>query len=534
MGLRGVRETMRARSLMVLGTASHVGKSLMTAAFCRIFARRGYSVAPFKAQNMSLNSAATMDGYEIGRAQALQAEAAYQVPRREMNPILLKPDSDHSCQIVAGGRTWGHLSARDYHQQRVEELFPLVLDSYHKLASSHDLIILEGAGSPAEINLKDHDIVNMRMAVAAEAACLLVGDIDRGGVFASIFGTLELLPLDERQRIHGILINKFRGDLELLKPGVKAIEQKTGKNCIGVVPYIPDLNLEQEDSVSLESLSNPPGNGWEANSNPTRQLRIAVVSLPFFSNFTDFDALLAEPSVSLLFVEDPRQLRHADLIVLPGTKNTIYDLTWLRASGIADPIRQHAQSRLVIGICGGMQMLGLSISDPHHMESGGQVEGLGLLPIHTVLKQEKTTVPVTAHLKQPTLLGLPFTTPGTTGYEIHLGETTYEPEARPLFHLARANQAPETDDGAQSSTGRCFGTYLHGLFDSDEFRHAFLANARAASKLAPARELAFRTGVKDAALNRLADTVEAAVDLKQILSWLELPLDAEAEYERRQ
>jgi adenosylcobyric acid synthase len=513
---------------MVLGTASHVGKSLMTAAFCRIFARRGYSVAPFKAQNMSLNSAATVDGFEIGRAQALQAEAAYQVATREMNPILLKPDSDQGCQIVAGGRPWGHLSACQYHQDRVEELFPLVIESYQKLASAHDLIILEGAGSPAEINLKDHDIVNMRMAAAADAACLLVGDIDRGGVFASIFGTLELLAIDERQRIQGILINKFRGDLELLKPGVQAIEQKTGKTCVGVVPYIANLDLDQEDSVSLESLSNTSGNGWQATNNPARQLRIAVISLPYFSNFTDFDALLAEPSVSLLFVKDPRQLQHADLIVLPGTKNTIYDFTWLRASGIAGQICEHAQSGLVIGICGGMQMLGLSISDPHHMESGGQVRGLGLLPIRTVLKQEKTTVPVTAHLKQPALLGLPFTIPATTGYEIHLGETTYEPEARPLFHLVRSNQAPGIDDGAESSSGRCFGTYVHGLFDSDEFRHALLANARTACKLAPARELVFRRRARDAALNRLADTVEQAVNLKQILSWLGLPLRAEA------
>lgn len=513
---------------MVLGTASHVGKSLMSAAFCRIFARRGYSVAPFKAQNMSLNSAATPDGYEIGRAQALQAEAAYQAPTREMNPILLKPDSDYGCQIVAGGRTWGHLSAREYHQHRAEELFPLVLESYQKLASSHDLIILEGAGSPAEINLKDHDIVNMRMAAAANASCLLVGDIDRGGVFASIVGTLELLSADERQWIQGILINKFRGDLELLKPGVHEIERKTGKNCIGVVPYIHNLDLDQEDSISLESYRNIGADTWQPSTNATRQLRIAVISLSYFSNFTDFDALLAEPSVSVRFVKDLRQLQHVDVIVLPGTKNTIHDLTWLRASGIADRIRQHSESGLVIGICGGMQMMGASISDPHHMEAGGQVEGLGLLPIRTVLKQEKTTVPVTVHLQEPALLGLPLNTPATTGYEIHLGETAYKPGARPLFHLVRTNQGAWAEDGAQSSTGRCFGTYVHGLFDSDEFRHGFIANARSACKLAPAHELIFRRRARDAELNRLADTVEEAVDLKQISGWLGLPSQADA------
>src|SRR5579884_3074105 len=294
---------MAARALMILGTASHAGKSLMAAAFCRIFARRGYRVAPFKAQNMSLNSAATIDGYEIGRAQALQAEAAGVFATREMNPILMKPYCDQGCQIIAGGKMWGNLSAQDYHLHRVEELFPLVVESYRKLAEENDIVVLEGAGSPAEINLKDHDIVNMRMAAVANAACLLVGDIDRGGVFASLYGTLELLETDERRLIRGILINKFRGDVELLKPGIKQIETRLGKPCVGIVPHIPNLQLDEEDSVSLEHqriMRNT--SSWETRDLQSRQLRVAVVALPYLSNFTDFDALAAEPSVSLRYV----------------------------------------------------------------------------------------------------------------------------------------------------------------------------------------------------------------------------------------
>lgn len=525
----GTRTCMRARSLMVLGTASHVGKSLMVAAFCRIFARRGYDVAPFKAQNMSLNSAATVDGYEIGRAQALQAEAAYQIATREMNPILLKPDSDHSCQIVAAGRTWGRLSASDYHNGRAEELFPLVLESYEKLTVRHDLIVLEGAGSPAEINLKGHDIVNMRMAAAAKAACLLVGDIDRGGVFAAMVGTLELLSAEERRLIQGLLINKFRGDLELLKPGLRDLERKTGKNCLGVVPYLEDLDLDEEDSVSLESSCTTAKGNWQATTDAARPLRMAVIAVPYFSNFTDFEALNREPSVCLRFLKHPRQLEHADVIVLPGTKNTISDLHWLRTSGIADQVLAHARSgRILIGICGGMQMMGVSISDPHHLEGGGQIEGLSLLPIRTVLRHEKTTVPVTAYLNRPALLGMPFAAPCTSGYEIHLGETTYEPGASSLFQLQRMNHGMRTEDGAQDAHGNCLGTYVHGLFDGDEFRHAFLANARAHCHLASPRELIFRRRARENSLNRLADTVERAVDLEQIFGWLGLPVRAEA------
>src|SRR5579859_2019584 len=315
---------MKARALMILGTASHVGKSLLTAGMGRIFSNEGIRVAPFKAQNMSLNSAATPDGREIGRAQALQAEACRVVPCAEMNPILIKPSSDTASQIVLLGRVWGQVTASDYHQRRVEDLFPAVLESYRTLAARHDLILLEGAGSPAEINLRKHDIVNMRMAHAADAACVLVGDIDRGGVFAALLGTMELLEPEDRTRIRGFVINKFRGDVSLLRPGIDEMERWLGIPCAGVVPWLGDLGLEEEDSVAME---NGPiaKRGWpvaDETASPDRPLRIGVIAVPHMANFTDFDALIAEPSVSLSFVRDPVEAEFADVIILPGSKQT--------------------------------------------------------------------------------------------------------------------------------------------------------------------------------------------------------------------
>ncbi len=518
---------MAARALMILGTASHAGKSLMTAAFCRILARRGYRVAPFKAQNMSLNSAATIDGYEIGRAQALQAEAAGVFATREMNPILMKPYSDQGCQIVANGRVWGNLSAKDYHLHRVEELFPMVLESYHKLAQHNDIIVLEGAGSPAEINLKEHDIVNMRMAAAANAACLLVWDIDRGGVFASLYGTLELLDPEERRLIRGVLINKFRGDAGLLTPGLRQIEAKIGKPCVGVVPHIPNLQLDEEDGVGLEEIrSRQDTSTWEQSSDNARRLRIAVIALPYLSNFTDFDGLAAEPSVSLRYVNDPGQLAHVDLIVIPGTKQTIQDFRWLRERGLASAIRRHAETKntFVVGICGGMQMLGFDISDPHNLEGGGHIDGLGLLPIHTILAREKVAAQVKAELLAGHLLGVSCAVTKTAGYEIHLGETLYQSGAPRLFRIQRLHNSETLEDGATGLNGRCFGTYLHGLFDNDEFRHSFLASARTACGLSPATEFVFRASQRQAEFDRLADIVEAAVDLEAIGRWLDISL----------
>src|SRR5688572_9793597 len=313
-------DSYRKNALMVLGTASHVGKSVITAGLGRVFADDGYRVAPFKAQNMSLNSAVTPDGGEIGRAQSLQTEACRVIPCVEMNPVLLKPSTDTGAQVILLGRIWAQVTASDYHTRRVEQLFPQVLDAYRRLATVHELILLEGAGSPAEINLREHDIVNMRMAHAADAACVLVGDIDRGGVFASLLGTMELLEPEDRARIRGFVINKFRGDEPLLRPGISMIEQRLGLPCAGVVPFLWDLGLDEEDGVSLEEWPLAAQRWQNPESGPARTLRIGVIALPHMANFTDFDALAREPAVALAYLKQPSEMAAADLLILPGTK----------------------------------------------------------------------------------------------------------------------------------------------------------------------------------------------------------------------
>src|SRR5579859_557092 len=519
---------MQARSLMVLGTASHVGKSILTTALCRIFARAGVKVTPFKAQNMSLNSAATVDGFEIGRAQALQAEAAGLFATADMNPILLKPESDSSCQVIVQGRIWNKLSAGQYHLNRVQELFPIVVQSYRRLAENNDLVILEGAGSPAEINLKDGDIVNMQMAAAADAACLLVADIDRGGAFASLLGTLELLEAEERKRIRGFVINKFRGDLKLLVPGIVEMEKRLRIPCVGVIPYIPDLGLDEEDSVSLESKYETSRSAvWreqEQREGKRRKLRIAVVAFPYLSNFTDFDALAAEPGVSLRFIQVPQELEGADVIILPGSKQTIRDFHWLNDSGLANAIVAHQRHKLIIGICGGMQMLGLTVEDPHGMESGGQITALGLVAISTVMSKDKITAQVSARLISDRMFGIASEQRETAGYEIHLGETSYSAGAQPLFELRRSHAShPLIHDGVQSVDGRVWGTYVHGLFDVDSFRHAFLRNARIACQLEPCADYAFVTAERQNRIDRLADWVESALDMNSTCEWINVP-----------
>ncbi len=513
---------MRARAIMVLGTSSHVGKSLLTAALCRIFAQAGYRVAPFKSQNMSLNSAVTPEGLEIGRAQALQAEAAGIPPSVHMNPILLKPSGDMTSQIVVRGKVWGKLSASDYHLRRVHELLPIVRESYETLAAQNDLIVLEGAGSPAEINLKQHDIVNMRMAELAGATCLLVGDIDRGGVFASLLGTVELLEPHEQARIGGFLINKFRGDVTLLEPGISMIEERLSKPCLGVIPYLPQLQLDEEDSLGLPP-SNPEDGAWQPSNDPARPLRIAVLAFPSLSNFTDFDALRAEPSVSIRFRDTPEQLAHADLVILPGSKQTADDLAWLRSRGLDRAIAAHAQSRLVAGICGGMQMLGHFIADPEAMESSASAEGLGLLAIHTTMQPQKITRIRSGQLAASSLFGQPVPPVRLTGYEIHLGETCGLADAQPFAELAAETENPASFDGCIAPSGLVFGTYLHGLFDDDAFRHVFLAAARAFFHLAPANRLEPWKQRREASLDHLTDTVRNALDLPQLFAWAGLP-----------
>ena len=541
------------RALMVLGTASHSGKSIITAALCRILADDGWRVAPFKAQNMSLNSAATPDGREIGRAQALQAEACRIPACAEMNPVLIKPSSETGSQIVLLGRIWGQVTAANYHRCRVEELFPAVLESYEKLASEYELIILEGAGSPAEINLREHDIVNMRMARAASAACLLVGDIDRGGVFASLLGTLELLEPSDRALIRGYAINKFRGDISLLQPGLKMMETRLGIPCAGVVPYLHDLGLDEEDGVAVEdrrsawrvwkdhvscpSPSLSPLLSEEGNAHldkerakggcgtsGERPLRIGVIALPHMSNFTDFDALAAEPSVALAFVDRPEELSLADLMILPGTKQTLNDLEWLHRRGLVPILLGHAtRGGCVGGICGGFQMLGVQIKDPQGIENGGVPcarQGLGLLRMWTVLQPEKITRPVTGRVLHSAIFGQHPKERAFRGYEIHVGETVYAEEATPFAEITRAGSSAVVADGAVSADRRVFGTYVHGIFDDDNFRHTFLDAARAACGLGPCPARAFVAAERESRLDRLAAQVRRSLDLNMIRSWV--------------
>ena len=514
---------MKARAIMVLGTASHVGKSLLTAALCRIFAQRGYRVAPFKSQNMSLNSAATVEGLEIGRAQALQAEAAGVAASVHMNPILIKPSSDNSSQVVVCGKIWGRVTAADYHQRRVEELLPVVRESYETLASQYDVIILEGAGSPAEINLKQHDIANMRMAEMADARCLLVGDIDRGGVFASLLGTLELLDPEERELIRGFAINKFRGDAGLLEPGIRMIEERIQRPCIGVVPYLRSLMLDEEDSLGLPVTTQTQ---WTLDTAfdkaPNRPLRVAVVALPSFSNFTDFDSLRAEPSVSVLFCQTAEAIAQADVVVLPGSKQTVDDLLWMREKSLDVAVQQYASAGLVVGICGGMQMLGKTITDPLGMERDGSATGLGLLPIETIMHADKVTRNVTGNMAARTLFGQPVEDSRISGYEIHIGQTVYQAGAAHIVVLSSGLRPGYQNDGCISPDTRVFGTYLHGLFDDDGFRHQFLRAARAFHKLAAPAKLLLWKQLREESLNRLADEVEKALDMKTIFGWVGL------------
>ena len=514
----------RTPAIMVLGTGSNVGKSLITAALCRIFAQAGFRVAPFKAQNMSLNSAATVEGLEIGRAQALQAEAAGIPASVHMNPVLLKPSSDMVSQVIVRGKIFARLSAGDYFGHRNEELLPMVHQSYEILAAQHELMILEGAGSPAEINLKDRDIVNLRMARHAGARCILVGDIDRGGVFASIFGTLALLEPAERDLIDGFVVNKFRGDVRFLMPGIEQLEERIGKPCLGVVPHIPDLHLDEEDSVALESTATVR---WGGANSPQRRLRVEILRFPSISNFTDFDPLLVEPSVEARFCRTKAEVDAADLVILPGSKQTVMDLHWLRESGLDQALCSRSGSTLIFGICGGMQMLGHAIDDPGAVEAGGTEHGLGLLPIRTTMNPDKVTLQAWGEVIAQRVFGEELKGLVVQGYEIHVGETEYLTDAVPFSRVARSgNLRGEVLDGCTNLSGRVVGTYLHGIFDNDAFRHAVLRAARSACGLAPAEMIAWKQ-LRDYELERLAQTVANAVDLNRLLDFVGLKWPAD-------
>ena len=517
----------RKNALMILGTSSHVGKSIITTGLGRLFADDGYRVVPFKAQNMSLNSAATPDGGEIGRAQALQAEACRVAPSIDMNPVLLKPSTDTGAQVVLLGKIWGQVTASDYHTRRVEQLFPEVIGAYRRLADEYQLILLEGAGSPAEINLRDHDIVNMRMAHAADAACVLIGDIDRGGVFASLLGTMELLEPADRARIRGFIINKFRGDEALLRPGVAMIETRLGMPCLGVVQFLHDLGLDEEDGVALEDRASARRRWRNLESGSARALRIGVIALPHMANFTDFDALALEPSISLAFLEAPEETAVADLLILPGTKQTLDDLAWLEQRGFDRELRRLAISDIpMVGICGGFQMLGITVEDPYGIENRGEPcsrTALGLLPVRTVLGAEKTVRRVQGSLRH-SFFANDHPSPVTfEGYEIHVGETFYENGAHPLADVEREPTMESVPDGAVSASGRVFGTYVHGFFDNDDFRHAFIRKARRAVDLAPAKQFARVSAERDARINRLANHLRESLDMNLLASWIVRP-----------
>ncbi len=451
-----------AKVIMIQGTMSNAGKSLVTAGLCRVFKQDGYKVAPFKSQNMALNSFITKEGLEMGRAQVMQAEACGIEPSVNMNPILLKPTNDVGSQVIVNGEVLGNMSARDYYKKKTE-LIPHIMEAYNNLAKEYDIIVMEGAGSPAEINLKENDIVNMGMAKLVNSPVLLVGDIDRGGVFASIAGTLMLLEEDERKMIKGTIINKFRGDVNILKPGLDMIEEITKTPVVGVVPYM-ELDIDDEDSLS-ERFN---------NKGTVDLIDIAVIRLPRISNFTDFNTFEYIPGVSLRYVKSVRELKDPDMIILPGTKNTMEDLKWLRESGLETQIlKQAAKGKVIFGICGGYQMLGMELSDPFNVESGGTMAGMGLLPTKTVFEKEKVRTRVSGNFNEVSGILAELSYVEFEGYEIHMGQTTYDFNEEELTTIDNVNgEDIIKNDGLYKDN--VYGSYIHGIFDKEEVSKAIV------------------------------------------------------------
>ena len=485
---------MAAKTIMVLGSMSSAGKSLLVTGLCRLYARRGVRVAPFKAQNMS-NNAAVCAGGEIGRAQAAQAHAAGIEPTVEMNPILLKPEGDARSQVVVRGQIWDSISAGDYYARR-SGLWQVVTDSIDRLRDQYELIILEGAGSPAELNLRRNDLVNLAAARYAGAPCLLVGDIDRGGVFAQLLGTTWLLDKADRDLIRGFVANKFRGDRALFADGIQILEERGGIPVLGVVPYLKDHGIADEDAALLD----------EHSTLKTGALDVAVIHLPHISNFDDLDPLAAEPQVGLRFVRRPDQLGSPAAVILPGTKNTLEDLQWLHHSGLAQAIRQLAAGGCAVaGLCGGFQMLGAEVIDSQAVESGlSSVTGLGLLPAVTHFENQKTVTRSRAQI----LAGNGFLSSlkGSliSGYEIHMGQTSSD---APLAEVVHREASPvSSPDGSCSADGRVWGSYLHGIFDNDAFRAAWLYSLGAVANPIPF------VARRAAAYDRLADVLEMALN----------------------
>jgi adenosylcobyric acid synthase len=494
-----------------MGTASDVGKSVVVTALCRAFARAGVRVAPFKSQNMSNNAAVCPGGGEIGRAQAVQAEACGLEPTLDMNPVLLKTQSDMLCQVVIRGRARFQMGVNDYDRYRTEA-WPEIVSSYSNLARDFELIVIEGAGGAAEVNLRDRDIVNWKIAELAGAPVLLVADIDKGGVFASIVGTIELLAPEERRRVKGVLINKFRGDLKLLESGLRFLEERTGIPVLGVLPWQQHLGLPQEDAAMLAGIPRPAAD---------KPLTIGVIHIPCISNYTDFEALEDEPDVAVHYLSDPVMAPRLDVLIIPGTKGTVADLKWLRRAGWEDFLVRHRRAGgWIVGICGGYQMLGRRVLDVVGVESDTpETIGLGLLEIETTFQSEKITDRIRAtHLAT----NLPI-----TGYEIHSGRITGIPESRALFRLThRDTSAVNEFEGIRSDDGRVLGTSIHGLFDSHGFRRNLLDEIRSSKGLAPLESAVPHDADANrrAAFDRIADALEACVDTSRVAAFAGISL----------
>lgn len=482
-----------AKVIMVQGTMSGVGKSFLVAGLCRIFKQDGLRVAPFKSQNMALNSYITEDGLEMGRAQVMQAEAAGIKPDVCMNPILLKPTDSVGSQVIVNGEVIGNMKAREYFEYKTK-LIPDIKNAFHKLESMADVIVIEGAGSPAEINLKDNDIVNMGMAEIVDAPVLLVADIDRGGVFAQLLGTVMLLEDSERDRIKGLIINKFRGDKTILDPGITMIEERSGISVTGVLPYM-DVRLEDEDSLS------------DRFDNKTRGvIDIAVVRFPRISNFTDFNVFEQIDGVSIRYVTKPDELEGADMVILPGSKNTIGDLKWMRENGIESMVKKMSENVPVFGICGGYQMLGNTISDPNSIECGGSINGLGLLDIDTLLQKEKTRTQKRGCINSldgifSSLSGLEY-----EGYEIHVGETTVSSDKK---------------DDVVINAGNAYGTYIHGIFDQKVITSAIVdALAKKKNVSIDKNAIMDYSSYKEQEYDRMADILREHLNMGEIYAML--------------
>ncbi len=493
---------MKGKVLMVQGTSSSAGKSLLVAGLCHLFARRGISVAPFKAQNMSNNAAVCADGSEIGRAQANQAFAAGIEAHVDMNPVLIKPEADARAQIVLMGKAWKSLDAEDYYPKR-DEMWSYVTSALDRLREQYELVIIEGAGSAAELNLKDYDIVNMAVAKYANAPVLLVGDIDRGGIFAQLIGTALLLDEEERDLLKGFVINKFRGDISLFYDGVKIIEEKSSVPVLGIVPYLYDLLIPEEDSVVLEEAK-------LSELQADMLVDIAVIHLPRIANFDDFDALKAEKGVRLRFVDKAAEIGDADAIIIPGTKSTINDLAWLRAMGFVEVIESHAKrGGALVGICGGYQMLGENVLDPERIESNEiSAPALGLLPFETIFEGEKATFQSQGTVNQENGWFAKLKGERISGYEIHMGRSKSK---NPWLSIHERNgEKVKHMDGASSEDGKIWGCYMHGIFANDHFRRAWLTELSWTGKIEEL-ENSFASSIA-----RLADSLDEHLNMEKI------------------